>query len=72
MGHIRPTRQIFIDDSQINHIANSVFSDKVTPVRAITMDGFTEENQIDSVGLLKVNIEGTERLLIALLKRFRK
>jgi hypothetical protein len=72
MGHIRPTRQIFIDDSQINHIGNSVFSDKVTPVRAITMDGFTEENQIDSVGLLKVNIEGTERLLIALLKRFRK
>jgi len=30
----------------------------------MTMDGFMEENQIDSVGLLKVNIEGAERLLI--------
>ena len=56
--------KIFIDDNQINHIANSVFTDKGTPVSAKTMDGFMEENQIDSVGLLKVNIEGAERLLI--------
>ena len=28
------------------------------------MDGFMEENQIEAVGLLKVNIEGAERLLI--------
>jgi FkbM family methyltransferase len=56
--------EIFIDDNQINHIANSVFTGKGTLVRAITMDGFMEENHIDSVGLLKVNIEGAERLLI--------
>jgi len=56
--------KIFIDDSQINHIANSVFTGKGMAVRAITMDGFMKENQIDSVGLLKVNIEGAERLLI--------
>jgi len=42
--------KIFIDDSQLNHIANSVFTDKGTAVRAITMDGFMEENQIDSIG----------------------
>lgn len=57
--------KIFIDDSHVNHIANSVFTSKGTEVRAVTMDGFMEENQIDSVGLLKVNIEGAERLLIS-------
>jgi FkbM family methyltransferase len=56
--------EILIDDNQINHISNSVFARKGTAVRAITMDGFMEENQIDSVGLLKVNIEGAERLYI--------
>ncbi|HET7001752.1 MAG TPA: FkbM family methyltransferase [Puia sp.] len=56
--------EIFIDDNQINHIANTVFTDKGTAVRAITMDGFMEKNHIDLVGLLKVNIEGAERLLI--------
>jgi len=55
----------FIDDSQVNHIANSIFTAKGTAVRAITMDGFMEENQIESVGLLKVNIEGAESLLIS-------
>jgi len=55
---------ILIDDAQENHIANSVFTNKGTEVKTVTMDAFMEENQIDSVGLLKVNIEGAERLLI--------
>jgi FkbM family methyltransferase len=57
--------EILIDDNQIKHMANSVFTDKGTAVRSITMDGFMEENQIESVGLLKVNIEGAERILIS-------
>jgi FkbM family methyltransferase len=64
--------EIFIDDSQVNHIANSVFTGKGTAVRAITMDGFMEENQIESVGLLKVNIEGAERLLIGSFEKISK
>jgi len=56
--------EIFIGNNPINHIANSVFTNKGRTVRAITMDGFMEENQIDNVGLLKVNIEGAERFLI--------
>jgi FkbM family methyltransferase len=57
--------KILIDDEQENHIANSVFTNKGTEVMAVTMDTFMEENQIESVGLLKVNIEGAERLLIS-------
>jgi FkbM family methyltransferase len=56
--------KIFIGDDQVNYIANSIFTDKGSEVRAITMDRFMEENHIESVGLLKVNIEGAERLLI--------
>ena len=64
--------EIFIGNNQINHIANSVFTDKGTAIRAVTMDGFMEENQIDSVGLLKVNIEGAERLLIGCFENITK
>jgi FkbM family methyltransferase len=64
--------KICIDDNQINHIANSVFTDKGTAVRAITMDDFMEENQIDTVGLLKANIEGAERLLIGSFEKISK
>ncbi len=64
--------KILIGDSQINHIANSVFTHKGTAVRTITMDGFMEENKIDSVGLLKANIEGAERLLIGSFEKISK
>jgi hypothetical protein len=49
--------KIFIGDDQVNYIANSVFTDKGSEVRTIIMDRFMEENHIESVGLLKVNIE---------------
>ncbi len=55
---------ILIDTTQENHITNSVFSKNGMAVKAITMDDFLEENQIETVSLLKVNIEGAEKLLI--------
>jgi FkbM family methyltransferase len=55
---------ILIDTTQENHISNSVFSEKGTTVNALTMDSFLELNQIETVDLLKVNIEGAEQLLI--------
>jgi FkbM family methyltransferase len=56
--------EIFINDDHVNHLSNSVFTEKGISVNTITMDGFMEENQIETVALLKVNIEGAERLLI--------
>jgi hypothetical protein len=42
----------------------TIFTNKGTEVRAVMMDGFMEENQIESAGLLKVNIKDAEQLLI--------
>jgi FkbM family methyltransferase len=64
--------EIFIDDDHLNHISNSVFTEKGIPVNTITMDGFMEENQIETVALLKVNIEGAERLLIGSFEKISK
>jgi hypothetical protein len=64
--------EIFIDNNQINHIANTVFTNNGTAVRGITMDGFMEENHIDFVGLLKASIKGAERLSLIPLKNFRE
>lgn len=80
LGNIQPFNvaisdqpgEIFINDNPINHIANSVFTDKGATVRAVTMDGFMEENQIESVGLLKVNIEGAESILISSFEKISK
>jgi FkbM family methyltransferase len=64
--------KILIEDSQLNHIGNSVFTEKGTEVRTMTMDGFIEENQIKSVELLKANIEGAEKLLIGSFEKISK
>jgi hypothetical protein len=64
-----PVGKIFIDDDHINHISNSVFTNKGTAVSSITMDRFMEGNQIETMELLKVNIEVAERLLIGSFKK---
>jgi FkbM family methyltransferase len=53
-----------IGSANDDHINNSVFKDSGVEVDAITMDEFMIQNQIEVVSLLKVNIEGAEKLLI--------
>jgi FkbM family methyltransferase len=56
------------------HIRNSVFvndGERSIEVDAITLDGFVESNGIDRIDLLKMNIEGAERLaLLGFRRRF--
>lgn len=52
-----------------NHISNSLYdnsksSDKKTQVSTMSMDDFILENDIKSVDYIKINIEGSEQLLI--------
>ena len=47
-----------------HHIVNTLFSNEGVSVKAVTMDTFLAENNIETIDYLKVNIEGAEKLMI--------
>lgn len=55
-----------------HHIVNTLFSIGGVQVKAVTMDTFIKENNIETIDYLKVNIEGAEKLLIRQFTSVRK
>ena len=61
--------KIDFNDSIENHISNSLYddsesSDQITQINTMSMDDFILENDIKSIDYIKINIEGSEQLLI--------
>jgi hypothetical protein len=56
---------LYIENDEVDHIGNTVMLEGAgIPVPAFTIDGLVEAEGIKRVALLKMNIEGAERLAV--------